>query len=80
MAGMSHYQARAHSDRTLRASDLERELRRMRESATPGRGRAGSMRTIALVAVVAALFAYIVTADDGKGGLALMSAFTTLFG
>ena len=80
MADITHDQARAGSDRILQASDLERELRRMRRDSAPDRTRSGAGFEVLLAIVIVALIAFIVTAGDGEGGLAMLKIFTTLFG
>jgi hypothetical protein len=79
MAGISGYQARGRGHQMPRASDIERELRRMRHDRAPNRRRSGAGLEVLLAIVIVGLLAFILTAGDGEGGLALLKAFATLF-
>lgn len=79
MAGMSQVQARA--AQMPRAADIERELRRMRAAAAAAEGeRTGVLKPLLLLGAIGGLLAFILTAGDGQGGLALLKIVGALLG
>jgi|HigsolmetaAR202D_1030399.scaffolds.fasta_scaffold145825_1 hypothetical protein len=81
MAGFSHHEARMRGARIVRAADMERVQARLRYGGGPDTGPSRGATTTTLLAVlVLALLGFILFVRDGEGGLALVKAFTSLFG
>lgn len=78
MTDTTRFQAHYESNRIRSATDLARVQQRVRSDDGHTSGRNSPLRTLLLLGLIAALTAYLVTAEDDRGESALVRAVSEL--